>query len=268
MTTAMPPQLTFRAGCGMTIPCQFTYWCAFLERLVVARAQGPEEFFEALRAAKRDDGAKAAAAAPQRADEAAAGEPQPAAVDTPCPSEPRQQPRSPVTSLFASDDPSITIRRSTLIFAVIVVAVLLFIAFALGRRSTSPSQPSSRAPAERVESESVRRPALPQHLRGKSVICLKTFDRTEDAGQANARAYRDFLRTSPDAAFVKSSGRNVFILSYERELQLCVGPFDGGVGTPAASDLLQKLRQLRYNEVQQFAHADVRPVPYYAKEFN
>ena len=244
--------------------CQY----AFLERLVVARAQGPEEFFEALRAAKRDDEARAAASAAQVTDAPEAEQPLRGTPLPPPAAEPKEQPRPFGSSPFASGEPTITVRRSTLIFAAIIVAILLFIAFAVGRRSTSPAQPSSRVPAERAESESVRRPALPQHLRGKVVICLKIFDLTEDAGPANARAYRDFLKTSPEAAFIRASGRKVYILSHERQLQLCVGPFDGGVRAPTTKALRDKLSGLRYNDVQQFAHADVRPVPYYAKVYN
>ena len=233
----------------------------------MARAQGPEEFFEALRAAKRDDESAAAAAAGSvEPEEPVAETPQPEA--TPPQASSTEQPRSPTTSVFAKDDPTITVRRSTLVFAAIVVAILLFIAFALGKRAGAPVRAAGPAPAEEPKVLPARGPVLPEHLRGKSVICLKTFYHTQDAGPANARAFRTFLKTSPDAAFVKASGREVFILEYKRELQLCIGPFDGGVGAPAATGLLQELRQLRYNNVRQFEYADVRPVQHYAKVFN
>jgi len=245
----------------------------------VARAHGPEEFFEALRSAKRDDEAAAAAAGSASAEEPVAETPQ--STPTPPPASDTAPPPSPTKSVFAKDDPTITMRRSTLIFAAIVVAILLFIAFALGKSAGTPASTTRRtAPQElpvpimldtagrETQEANTRRPTLPEHLRGKSVICLKRFYHTQDAGPANARAFRTFLKTSPDAAFVKSSGRQVFILEYKRELQLCVGPFDGGVGTPAATGLLQKLRQLRYNNVRQFDCADVRPVQHYAKVFN
>jgi len=238
-----------------------------MECVVVARAQGPEEFFEALRSAKRDDESKAAARESAGAEGPAAENAQPEAVPPPPASEPGQQAKSFPMSVFANDEPTVTIRRSTLIFALIVVAILLFISFAIGQRFASPAKTSRSPAAEVPERVGMRRPALPEHLRGKSVICLKTFDRTQDAGPANARAYRSFLKTSPEAAFIKSSGRAVFILEYERELQLCVGPFDG-LTAPAVNQLLPKVRELRHNDVQQFAHADVRPVPYYAKVFN
>ena len=235
----------------------------------MAKVQGPEEFFEALRSAKRDDESKAAARESARMEGLAAEKPQPEAAPPSPVSKPEQQARSFPMSVFASDEPTVTIRRSTLIFAVIVVAILLFIAFAVGRRSGARAKTSRRAVTEEQESVAVRRPALPEHLRGKSVICLRTFDLTEEAGPANARAYRDFLKTSPEAAFIKSSGRQVYILTHERELQLCVGPFDG-LTTPAVNELLPKLRKLRYNNVRPFAHTDVdvRPVRYYAKVFN
>jgi hypothetical protein len=235
----------------------------------VARSQGPEEFFEALRSAKREDQAKAAAAAPgpAPAEEAAAENAPSEPVASPLRAEPEQRSRSFPLSVFAEDEPTIAIRRSTLIFAVIVVAILLFISFRLGR-GTAPRPETSRSPAVgRPERQDVRRPALPERLRGKSVICLKTFDLRQEASPANARAYRSFLNTSPEAAFIKSSGREAFIIAYQRELQVCVGPFKG-LTTPTVNRILPKLRALRHNDVPQFAHADVRPVPYYAKVFN
>ena len=239
-----------------------------MERTAVAKAQGPEEFFEALRSAQRDSEADTPVAPAPGAETPAAEAPQPNPVATPRVSQATEQPRPATASVFAKDDPTITIRRSTLIFAAIVAVILLFIAFAIGKRAGAPAKTTSDAAAQDPKALNTRGPAVPDHLRGKSVICLKTFGRKQDAGPANARTFRTFLETSPDAAFVKSSGRQVFILEYENELQLCVGPFDGGVGTPTATGLLQELRQLRYNNVRQFDYADVRPVQDYAKVFN
>lgn len=235
----------------------------------MARAQGPEEFFEALRAAKREDQAKASASAPSPApaEEAVTEEAPSEPVASPLRAEPEQRGRSFPLSVFAEDEPTITMRRSTLIFAAIIVAILFLISFKLGR-GTAPRPKASRSPAvKQQERQDVRRPVLPERLRGKSVICLKTFDLRQEASPANARAYRSFLNTSPEAAFIRSSGREAFIIAYQRELQVCVGPFKG-LTTPTVNRILPKVRELRHNDVPQFAHADVRPVPYYAKVFN
>ena len=55
----------------------------------------------------------------------------------------------------------------------------------------------------------VRRPALPEQLRNKCAVYLKVFDHTQEAGAANARAYRDFLSSSADAAFIRAAGKQV-----------------------------------------------------------
>ncbi|MFH1732811.1 MAG: hypothetical protein ABIF82_14325 [Planctomycetota bacterium] len=175
--------------------------------------------------------------------------------------------RSFPMSVFAEDEPAITVRRSTLIFAAVVVVILFFIAFALGRRTAPRPKTSGRATVERNSREETRRPAVPDELRNKSVICLRVFSHTQEAGPANARAYREFLNESPDAAFIRSSGKKAFILAHRRELEVCVGPFDG-LATPLVNELLPRLRELRHNGVCQFRGAEVQPVPVYAKVFN
>lgn len=239
----------------------------------MSKAQGPEEFFEALRAAKKGDHlgppeppsveAEEGAARPSPAEDQAAPPDSAAPVEIP----PASGRRSFPMSVFAEDEPSITIRRSTLIFAVIVIVILFFIAFALGRRAAAQPKRSRRATVARNSREETRGPAVPDEFRNKSVICLRIFSHTQGAGPANARAYRDFLNESAEVAFIKSSGKKAFILAHQRELQVCVGPFDG-LATPLVNELLPRLRELRHNGVCQFRAADVQPVPVYAKVFN
>jgi len=240
--------------------------------MLVAKASGPEEFFEALRAAKRDEHAIPPSPAPVEADgNAPPAPPEPAPQEPAAAASPETPPaptrRSFPMSVFAEDEPSITVRRSTLIFAAIVVVILLFIAFAIGRRAAARPKTSRRATVERNSRENARRPAVPEELRSKSVICLRVFSHTQEAGPANARAYRDFLNGSPEAAFIKSSGKKAFILAHRRELEVCVGPFDG-LATGLVNELLPRLRELRHNGVCQFRGAEVHPVPVFAKVFN
>jgi len=109
----------------------------------VARSQGPEEFFEALRSAKREDQAKTTASGPDPDTEAAAENAPSEPVASPLRAEPEQRGRSFPLSVFAEDEPTITMRRSTLIFAAIIVAILFLISFKLGR-GTAPRPKASR----------------------------------------------------------------------------------------------------------------------------
>ncbi len=179
---------------------------------------------------------------------------------------PGTEPKFPF-SVFAEHEPTITIRRSTHIFVVIVIAVLLFIAYALGTRSRPPRAFRGKTAARLAGVIETRGPALPDYLRNKYVVCMKEFDHTQDAGLANARAYRDFLNTSPDAGFIRAAGKAAFIVAEARRLIVCVGPFD----FPSNADingLLPRLRALPREGVRHFANADARPLPQYARLFD
>ena len=228
----------------------------------MTKAKEPEEFFEVLRSAKREKELIKARPESKAGAEPVQKQPEPAA---------KPPPKSPIEnkfpfSVFAENEPTITLRRSTLIFSVIVVAVLLFISYALGKRVSRARPPQKKPAVKSGEIKETRRPALPEELRNKSVICMKVFDHTQNAGPANARAYREFLNVSPDAAFIKSRGKKAFIISHDRKLIVCIGPFDG-LTSPHVNWLLPKLRKLRHNGVQQFANAEVKPLPHYAKLF-
>ena len=250
----------------------------------MTKVEGPEEFFEVFRTARKNkqgtapadesrpeepdvSGAAAGPAAPNLASEPgeeSAWAPRPegkapeSAAEAPASTAPRRFP----LSVFADDEPTITMRRSTLIFAIIVVLVLLFIAYAVGAKRASRSNPSSRA-ASSVTGDGVRetrRPALPEWLRGKCVVFARDFDSTQDRSSANAQAYCRFLNTSNEAAFVRGDGKQAFLLSLgpdERKLVVCVGPFDGVTG-PQVDQFLSRLRGLLYEgTARPFATASV-----------
>ena len=235
--------------------------------------EGTEEFFEALRAARRErphpEPAPGAEEGAEPAAEQAAPPPEPDAGGAPS----QQQPIPPAThrrfpvSVFADNEPTITLRRSTVIFAIIAVAILLFISYALGKRAGSPSHPQNRERSQTGGLNEIRRPALPPELRNKLAIYMKEFDQTQDAGAANARAYRDFLNRSADAAFIRSAAKQAFIVSSGRKLILCVGPFDSLRGADI-NVLLPRLRELSYNGVQHFGGVNARLLPDDARLFD
>ncbi len=250
----------------------------------VAKHQGPEEFFEALRKA-RDKGRRPPDAPegepeprPEPAEEPesdrtppASSEPTPEETTAPQESQehqpPDQQPggRRPL-SFFEETEPTVTVQRSTLIFAVLLALVLLFIAFALGRRSAPrPSPQTGTITRDRDGLIETTRPALPDQYRDKWAIHLTALDRTRRANSANARAYRDFVRQQAD--FLEEAGKDAFIISYGRQLFVCVGPFDDAEENPELDWMVDKVRELRYNGTALFARASVRPLPRRAKLF-
>ncbi|MFO7900933.1 MAG: hypothetical protein R6V58_17975 [Planctomycetota bacterium] len=240
----------------------------------MARRQGPEEFFEVFRKAKEKDRRTAQPARPEPeqgpADEADAETPEPTGPQrVPGPGRTDAQPESgrryPL-SVFAEDEPTVTIRRSTLVFAIIVGLVLLFIAYALGRRSARPAaRPTGTITRNRDGLIETSRPALPDRYRNKWAIHLKALDRTRRANPENARAYRDFVRREAD--FLEEHGKEAFIISHGRELFVCVGPFEDARGNPELHRMVDKLRGLRYNGGRLFASASVRRLPRRAKLF-
>jgi len=238
----------------------------------VAKMEGPEEFFEALRSAKRDRLHKPAPASGEAGSTQEPAQP----VKPVVPAEPASEP-VPLTptatrrlppSVLAKNEPTISLRRSTAIFCVLVVLVLLFIAFALGRRvgRAAPQQPA-QATTTRNGMTETRRLAPSEQFRGKSAIFLKTFDRRDSSAEANARTYRDFLNTSPDAAFIRSANARAFIISRGRELTLCVGPFRNVEG-PDMKSVYDKIVNLPYREVKQFGSAYGSPLPEDARLFD
>ena len=252
----------------------------------MAKAHGPEEFFEVFGSVKRKEKVGDPEAEP------AAEEPQPAkrAVQQPVPREatppvapapappvatpaaPRVAPpatgRKFPMSVFAEEEPKIPVRRSTLIFAAIIILVSLFIAYALGKRAgkAAGAAPRGRITSNRRGMIEVREPAQPERLRHKWVVCMKVFDHTQHASEANARKYRSFLTTAPDAAFIKARDKEVFVASYQQKLFLCVGPFDHERDAELDT-VLPRLRALRIDGVQQFDNAGVEPLPQFAKLF-
>ncbi len=244
----------------------------------MAKVEGPEEFFEALRAAQRDQKAAATQPAPGPAPEPedrAEPEPapQPVAPAEPAPVAPEVAPEAPdpnrtyPMSVFAKDDPTVTIRRSTLIFAIIGAIVLLFIAFAVGRRTAPRPKATRSRTTEREGYREVRQPSVPDGFRGKVRICVKTFDHTQEAGLANARAYRKFFNTAPETAFIRTRGKKAFILQYERQLQVCIGPFEG-IETPAVDELGPKIKDLKFGGVRQFSNPYAAKIPPYSTVIN
>jgi Na+-transporting methylmalonyl-CoA/oxaloacetate decarboxylase gamma subunit len=170
---------------------------------------------------------------------------------------------------------TITVRRSTLIFAVLIVLVLLFIMYAIGKRvgkaDAAPASRSLRKP-ETVQTvrgnlHETRRSALPPALRNKCAVFLKVVDHTQSAGAANARKCRDFLRQAPAARFIRAAEHDAFILAYNRKLFVCVGPFDG-LETANIESMLPRLRTLRYNGLRQFRNASVAWLPHVARLFD
>lgn len=228
----------------------------------------PEEFFEVFGAISRKSKhpAQQPEESPPSPDASASARPAPAAPAEPTEPQPDGDERRYPLSVFAEDEPKVTIRRSTLIFAGILVLVLLFVAYALGRRARRRTTRPATTTSTRDGMRETSRPALPGPLRDKCAVHMKVLDHTQQANAANARAYRDFLRTSPDATFIKSAGKKAFIISHSRRLVVCVGPFDS-LQSADLNEMLPKLRELRYNHVQLFARARVQPLPLRAKLF-
>ena len=235
----------------------------------MAKVEGPEEFFEALRAAQREHrpaATRPAAESVVEPEDRAEPGPAPAAME-PAAAAPDAAPEAPPSgrtypmSVFAKDEPTVTIRRSTLVFAVIGALVLLFIAFAVGRRTAARPRSSRSRTTEREGYREVRQPSVPDEFRGKVRICVKTFDHTQEAGLANARAYRKFFNTAPETAFIRARGKKAFILQYERQLQVCIGPFEG-IETPDVNELGPKIKELRFGGVRQFSPYVAKIPPY------
>ncbi len=172
-------------------------------------------------------------------------------------------------SRYAEDEPTIPVRRSTIIFAAVALVVLLFIAYAIGKRSAAPSAPSRADQPTQLDSGVLhsQRPALPAELKDHFVIHVKNFDHTQTAAEANARAYEDFLNTDPATAFLRQYGKKVYILSYDQELLVCVGPFDGE-NDATARTVRSQLQDVRRNGLLQFPRADLIKAPEYARLFD
>jgi len=218
----------------------------------VAKAEGPEEFFEALRTVREEK--SAARPSPP-------AKPEPAEPSTERP-EPVAKPIEPAVSAFAAAEPTITLRRSTAVFVALGVLVLLFIAYALGRRSRGPNPAAGGETVKESGVRETRAPLLPPELQNTFAIFLKRFDGTQDAGEANARAYHEFLTTSPSARFLRDGGKRVLLISHNRHLELCVGPFQD----LTEPDLIRsELANLEYHGVRQFANSEVRRLPLDAK---
>lgn len=242
----------------------------------MAKTQGPEEFFEVFRKATSSEkpGVQEPEPSPPPEREQARPPEPPAAAATPeqattspAAAPPGDASRFPM-SVFAEQEPTVTLRRSTLIFALILFLVLLFIAYALGRRARAPApRPSGeKVTVRRHGMEETRTPVLPQSLRNKYAVYMEDFDHRKNANVANALAVRDTLRGSPEAEFIGVGGKDVFILSYDHRLHVCVGPFDTLTG-PGIDRMLPRLRALSHNGMREFAAAPVRALPPHARLF-
>lgn len=210
----------------------------------VAKMEGPEEFFEAFRTSHRkpvtpSDPSVRTSAGDDEPQESADPEPDAPAGETA---------RRPLSSVFSESEPTITLRRSTLIFSLVLVFVLLFIAYAMGtsraRQAPSAGQKSSQTAAPKMT--------------GQWAIVLKEFRTTDSSSLANATDYRNYLRQKPEVL----SNKDAFILSSmsDRKLLLCVGPFQYQ-DSPQVSEILPRLRTLQYLGVRQFGNAQVQPLP-------
>jgi len=198
-------------------------------------------------------------------------QPEPESSSEPEPVEAGPQPTSPAPpkrlplSAFSEDEPTIAVRRSTLIFvALLAVLVLLFIAFALGRRTAAKPTVSAEGPrvTERGNLTEKREPAHPARFRNKYMVYLHTLDHTQQASQANAKKYREMLQSLPAAELIAKAGKEAVIMAYDRKLFVCVGPFDA-LDSPDLNQLLPRLRALDVK----FATASVQRLPYMAKTF-
>lgn len=220
---------------------------------------GPEEFFEALRSARKDRQPRQPIIGSGQVD-SPAEEPEERKADAPNTTPSVDSPASSGT------DPVIRLRRSTLVFAIIMAIVIVFIAYAVGRsahgETPSPSLRVSQAPVYTTQASSL----LPVELRGKSAIFMKEFDYTQDASRANALAYCKYLNETPDSAFIVKTGKRSFILSVvdQRKLVVCVGPFNALAG-PDIDALLPKVREIRFNGVKPFRAAYAATLPPTAK---
>ena len=223
----------------------------------MSKHAGPEEFFEALRSARRERLPRWMVAKPEQkngaAQEPAEQEPN---INGTAPAV-EQPPASPDAS-----DPVIRLRRSTFIFALIMAIVLLFIAYAIGRRAHGQTPPPALQVTERPADIQEVRPLLPSELLGKSAIFLKEFDHTQNASRANAIAYCKYLNDTPDSAFIAEIGKRSFVLSIadQRKLVVCVGPFDALAG-PEIDAMLPRMRELRFNGVKPFRAAYAATLP-------
>jgi len=177
--------------------------------------------------------------------------------------EPENEPAPPAEK---PSDPVIRLRRSTLIFAIIMAVVLMFITYALGRRARAEAAPPAQNSIERQDVNQAATPSLPARLVGKSAIFLKEFDSTQRASQANALAYRNHIAESADAAFIRQAGKSPFVLMVgrDRKLAVCIGPFDSIAG-PEIDAMLAKARALTFNGVKPFHAAYTAKLPSAAK---
>ncbi len=235
----------------------------------MSKMKGPEEFFEVFRTASQkprsirrepNEPSATPSAKPARveAEGETAAEP-PREVEKPASSE--QTPQASRNKMpflvFAEDEPTITIRRSTLFFALLVVAVLIFIAYALGKRAGRTVPVQSISPTMRRDGLIERgRPAIPDRLRDKWAACVQVLDHTRPANVANARTYCEFFNAAPETRFLRDAGKQAFIISQDQKLHVYVGPFDLPDG-PDVETLLPKLRQLAHQGVKKFTAASL-----------
>lgn len=235
----------------------------------MAKMKGPEEFFEAFRTASQrprpsrrepDQPSTTPPAKPVDLDtERVVPAPQEIGVPPgPSSDQTPQASRGKTPCLVSTEDePTITIRRSTLIFALVVIAVLLFIAYALGKRAGRPVQAQPTSQSMRREGLIERgRPAIPEKLRDRWAACVQVLDHTHPANVANARTYCEFFNAAPETRFLRDAGKQAFIISQDQKLHVYVGPFDLPDG-PDVEILLPRLRQLAHQGVKKFTGASL-----------
>lgn len=238
----------------------------------MSKMQGPEEFFEVFRTASQKPSAvrrepgETSATPPPRPERGEpqtedAGEP-PRPPEEPVRSVPERAPQASRSrmpfSAFADDEPTITVRRSTLFFALVIVAVLLFIAYALGKRAGRPasSQANTLTMVQRDGLIERGRPAIPEKFRDKWAACMQVLDHTRPANVANARSYCEFFNKAPETRFLRDAGKEAFIVSQDQKLHVYVGPFELPDGTDVDT-LLPKLRHLPHQGVKKFTSASL-----------
>jgi hypothetical protein len=240
----------------------------------MAKAQGPEEFFEALRAARSEEQdalEQPAEPAPKPSEPLAPRAEDPAPAPPPLEPIPAPMPRTQAApakssrfplSVFADNEPTIAVRRSTIIFALLIALVLIFIAYAVGLRAGKKAKGPARLPRTSVRGNlhEKREPAHPARFQNKYMVQLRVLDRTQQAGEANARKYRDTLQSPPGSSIIRGAGKEVVIMTYNRKLFVCVGPFDA-LDSPDLNRILPRLRALDVN----FSAASVLRLPYMAK---
>jgi hypothetical protein len=173
-------------------------------------------------------------------------------------------------SVFAEEEPTVTLRRSTLIFCIIVVLVLLFVAYSLGMRAGASPSRKPQAPATISSQHTIehRVPALPERYRNKPAACVKVLDHTQDASEPNALAYVSFFNEADETAFLRAAQKEAFVLSHDRKLYVYVGPFEpAAVSRRGENPVLSRLRSLRYKGVRQFARVGLEVLPERGKLF-